>query len=225
MSLPRSTMKNLFATLIFCLIIVLQQATAVAQSSPPSVALPAELARILTEYQDAWNKNDPAALAQLFAEDGFVLSNGSPAAHGRAAIKEAYSGPNKRHLSLRAIAFAAEGSVGYIIGGFSDATGVPDRGKFTLTLRRESSGRWLIMSDMDNGNNLPVRPGCPTSYGKKSNGTHNLVEAGFNRFALCAHEALESRAPHFASLRDRDYSSSLSDRRINSTTLLKKNNY
>ena len=30
--------------------------------------------------------------------------------------------------------------------------GEADVGKFTLTLRKGSDGRWLIMSDMDNGN-------------------------------------------------------------------------
>ena len=53
-------------------------------------------------------------------------------------------------LALRAIAFAAEGKVGYIIGGFAQQEGQPDVGKFTLTLRQDTSGRWLIMSDMDN---------------------------------------------------------------------------
>jgi ketosteroid isomerase-like protein len=30
--------------------------------------------------------------------------------------------------------------------------GQPDIGKFTLTLRKDSDGRWLIRSDMDNSN-------------------------------------------------------------------------
>jgi ketosteroid isomerase-like protein len=51
-----------------------------------------------------------------------------------------------------AVAYAAAGNVGYTIGTFADRPSAPDRGKFTLTLRRDPSGRWLIMSDMDNGN-------------------------------------------------------------------------
>jgi hypothetical protein len=45
--------------------------------------------------------------------------------------------------------------VGYIIGGFSRQKGEADIGKFTLTLRRGADERWLIMSDMDNGNSRP----------------------------------------------------------------------
>lgn len=53
-------------------------------------------------------------------------------------------------LSLRAIAYAAEGGASYIIGGYT--AGKPDIGKFTLTLKKDSGGRWLIMSDMDSPN-------------------------------------------------------------------------
>jgi hypothetical protein len=53
---------------------------------------------------------------------------------------------------LRAFAFATEGKVGYILGGFARQAGQPDVGKFTLTLRADADGRWLIASDMDNPN-------------------------------------------------------------------------
>ena len=117
----------------------------------PSVSLPPELARVLTDYEAAWSKKDAAALAALFAEDGFVLPGGRPPVRGRAAIEKHYTGQGGP-LSLRAIAYAAEGGTGYIIGGYTDTAGKPDVGKFTLTLRKGADGRWLIMSDMDNSN-------------------------------------------------------------------------
>jgi len=120
----------------------------------PSVALPAPLARVLSDYEVAWRNKDGAALAALFAEDGFVLSNGAPPVRGRARIQKHYAGQGGP-LSLRALAFATEGSVGYIIGGFARQKGEPDVGKFTLTLRKDAGDRWLIMSDMDNGNSRP----------------------------------------------------------------------
>ena len=124
------------------------------QSTQPAVTLPSELARVLTDYEVAWQRKDAKALAVLFAEDGFVLSSGVPAVRGRAGIEKHYAnsgGP----LALRALAFATEGSLGYIIGGFARQRGEPDIGKFTLTLRKLTSGRWLIVSDMDNGNSRP----------------------------------------------------------------------
>ena len=124
------------------------------QPQEPGVALPAALARVLSDYEVAWRNKDAAALAALFAEDGFVLSNGAPPVRGRLRIQKHYVGQGGP-LSLRALAFAADGSVGYIIGGFARRTDEPDVGKFTLTLMRGAGDRWLIMSDMDNGNARP----------------------------------------------------------------------
>lgn len=117
----------------------------------PVVPLPGPLARVLTDYETAWQNRDAAALAALFAEDGFVLSSGSPPVRGRAAIEKHYTGAGGP-LSLHAFAFGTEGSTGWIIGGFGHHPGAVDDGKFTLTLRKGRDGRWLINSDMDNGN-------------------------------------------------------------------------
>lgn len=120
----------------------------------PSVTLPAALARVLTDYEMAWQRKDAAALAGLFADDGFVLSSGVPPVRGRAQIERHYTGQGGP-LALRALAYATDRSVGYIIGGFARQRGAPDIGKFTLTLRKGGPDRWLIMSDMDNGNSKP----------------------------------------------------------------------
>jgi ketosteroid isomerase-like protein len=124
---------------------------AAAQDQQPSVTLPPDLARVLEDYRSAWMKKDSQALANLFTEDGFVLSPGSPILRGRQVIAKHYSnagGP----LFLRAVAFSTNGNIGYILGAFADKPESPDRGKFTLTLRRDATGRWMIVSDMDNGN-------------------------------------------------------------------------
>jgi ketosteroid isomerase-like protein len=127
-----------------------EQATAMQL---PSVDLPPELARVLRDYETAYRRSG-FAVAELFTEDGFVLSGGRPPIRGRAAIAE-YYGAGRGPLALRAIAFAAEGSVGYIIGGYARDRAAVDAGKFTLTLRKRPDGRWLIVSDMDNSNRRP----------------------------------------------------------------------
>jgi ketosteroid isomerase-like protein len=127
-------------------------------SSPtpvPSVSLPPELDRVLRDYEKAWGARDAAGLASLFVEDGFVLQGGKPPARGRQAIRAAYEG-HGGPLVLHAFAFGVEGATGWILGGYARKAGDPDDGKFTLTLRKEGDGRWMIMSDMDNGN-LPSK--------------------------------------------------------------------
>jgi ketosteroid isomerase-like protein len=124
--------------------------TAAAAADLPSVALPPELQRVLTDYETAWGRKDAPGLAALFADDGFVLSGGRPPVHGRAAITAHYTGKGGP-LALRALAYSTDGPTGYIVGAYAEQRGQPDAGKFTLTLRREGA-RWLIFSDMDNGN-------------------------------------------------------------------------
>jgi len=140
-------------TLVSALATVAAPASA-EESALPSVSLPPELARVLTDYEAAWRAKDAAALARLFAEDGFVLQRNKPPVRGRDAIEKAYAGAGGS-LALRALAYAVEGPVGYIIGGYAARAGEPDDGKFTLTLKKAPTGKWLIMSDMDNGNRPP----------------------------------------------------------------------
>jgi ketosteroid isomerase-like protein len=142
--------------LIVLLALTLLAPTARAQegtppAAEPSVALPADLARVLKDYETAWSARDSVALAKLFAEDGWVLPNGGVPVRGRAGIEKFYKGQGGP-LALRALDYAAEGGVGYILGGYSSAAGTPDGGKFTLTLRKGADGRWLIVSDMDSPN-------------------------------------------------------------------------
>lgn len=130
-----------------------------------SVTLPAELDRVLRDYEQAWRTGDAAALVALFTDDGFVLQPGQPPVRGHAALAERYSGQGGGPLRLRALAYATADTVGYIIGAYGYGDDLPDLGKFTLTLRRSAAGRWLIFSDMDNGNAPPRGPAAPPEGG------------------------------------------------------------
>src|SRR5262245_61868683 len=139
-------MKKWFIVLVI-LISALSAAAQQSTNQPPSIKLPPDLDRVLRDYEAAWTAKDAARLSRLVAEDGYVLPAGNLPAKGRAAIEAFYTG-HGGPLSLRAIAYAAEGKVGYIIGGYARAATSPDEGKFTLTLRKGPEGRWLIVSDM-----------------------------------------------------------------------------
>ena len=132
--------------------LVLSFATPAATEEPapplPAVALPPALGRVLRDYERAWQGRDAEALAELFAEDGFVLASFRPPVRGRDAIRAAY-GSAGGGLALRALAYATEGSVGYIVGAFGRAPGAEDSGKFVLALKRVGD-RWLIAADIDN---------------------------------------------------------------------------
>lgn len=119
----------------------------------PTAPLPPELERVLQDYEHAWRAGDASSLSKLFAEDGFVLQSNHPPIRGRQAIESAYAatfdGRGGGNLQLRALAFNAEGSYGYIIGAYRYGR-AKDIGKFTLTLYRLPGQPWQIFSDMDN---------------------------------------------------------------------------
>jgi ketosteroid isomerase-like protein len=150
---------NLRIALFLCLAAAPAMAQAPSASAPelPSVTLPAELDRVLRDYERAWKAADAPALAALFSADGFILQNGRAPVRGRAAIARAYAGQAGGALRLRALGYATADTVGYIVGAYSYGDTPGDIGKYTLTLRRPRGGAWEIYSDMDNGN-APRRP-------------------------------------------------------------------
>ncbi|HEY0019949.1 MAG TPA: DUF4440 domain-containing protein [Longimicrobium sp.] len=147
------------AALLAILCIAAPPAVRAQEAAPaplPTATLPPEIERVLRDYERGWAAGDEAALAALFAEDGFVLQNGRPPVRGRTAIQQAYAqggGP----LRLRALGYAADDSVGYIVGAYAYGEGA-EMGKFVLALRRTPGGPWMIAADIDNGNQMPRRP-------------------------------------------------------------------
>ena len=124
-----------------------------ASAQLASVSLPGELDRVLRDYERAWRAGDAAGLVRLFTEDGLVLSNGRPAVRGHDAIRAAYQHAGG-DLRLRALAFAVEDTLGYVVGayGYGPDANAPDTGKFILALRRSPGGPWMIAADIDNTN-------------------------------------------------------------------------
>lgn len=120
-----------------------------AAAKVPTVVLPAELDRVLRDYEREWRARNATALAALFTEDGFVLSDRKPPVRGRANIITAYSGQGGP-LTLAALGFATGDTVGYIVGTFGGTDPATHGGKFVLALRRAPGKPWQIAADIDN---------------------------------------------------------------------------
>jgi ketosteroid isomerase-like protein len=147
-------------TLTLCLLVMsLPVLAAGGQTTDPlgiePVTLPPALDRVLRDYEAAWEAGDGTRLASLFTEDGFALNNGSLPIQGRSRIALMLNQPGG-DLQLRAFAWSAGDTVGYIVGGFRYPNSTGPGGKFLLALRKGQDGRWLIAADMDN-NAAPMR--------------------------------------------------------------------
>lgn len=147
-------MKTLLLAPLFCAAI-LAGAPATAQNLP-SVTLPADIGRVLKDYENAWSANDAPALAGLFLPNGMALPSGQLPARGAEAIRKAYSHGGAMPTSLRAVDYAVSGDMAYIVGGYAPAGAQTDMGKFVLVLRWVD-GRWMIAADIENAN-MQMRP-------------------------------------------------------------------
>ncbi|MEP2447477.1 MAG: nuclear transport factor 2 family protein [Balneola sp.] len=134
------------ATILFFVAI-----SASAQEIKP-VELPEDLQQVLTNYETHWKNSNAKALASLFTKDGFILRPGHDLVKGRENIQTSYENAGGGDLVLRAYDYSVQGNLAYIIGGYTYGSRVKDMGKYTLTLKN-IDGKWLIHSDMDNGNN------------------------------------------------------------------------
>ncbi|MEQ9310249.1 MAG: nuclear transport factor 2 family protein [Balneolaceae bacterium] len=132
------------------LILLLLTTEVVLAQQTPSVELPDELQQVLTNYETHWKDNDATALANLFTEDGFILRPRNTPTRGRLKIEEAYQSSGG-DLRLSAYDFHIEGNLAFIIGGYTYGNRTEIAGKFTLVLKKVNE-KWLIHSDMDNGN-------------------------------------------------------------------------
>lgn len=129
--------------------IATQQQAPQAPPPLPSVDLPPELDRVLRDYEKHWKASNGEALSALFTDDGFINRNGW--IRGRDAIRQAYA-RSGGDLRLRALAFATDDTVGYIIGGYRYGEATTDGGKFILALRRAPRSDWKIAADLDAAN-------------------------------------------------------------------------
>ena len=120
--------------------------------SLPSITLPPDLDRVLRDYERHWRAGDETALAALFTPDGFVPT-GRGWVRGSDGIRKTYESFSG-DLRLRALAYAVDDTIGYIVGAYRYGEGASDGGKFVLALRRAPGGEgpWLIAADIDQSN-------------------------------------------------------------------------
>ena len=107
----------------------------------PDVSLPPELDRVLRDYERAWADGNAAALASLFAEDGFVLQSNALPVRGRLAIQQIYEEQGGAPLRLRALAFSGGGTNAVIIGGYRYGEQSADERWLGETAQRD---KWII---------------------------------------------------------------------------------
>ncbi|WP_416879438.1 YybH family protein [Litorimonas sp.] len=133
----------------------------------------ANLRAATAHWVETYNRNDWAALANQFTEDGVMMPPNSPAIAGRDAIAE-WEAANETgfRIALKADDITLLGDVAIIRGRScvfiplnSEETGV-DIGKYVEVRERTPTGEWLISQDIFNSDlaaGEPLATECPAS--------------------------------------------------------------
>ena len=127
-------------------------ATPAAKPADNSAADRAEIVKVRDAWLAAEKKDDPAAVASLYADDAVFVGTETPAAYGKAAIQATFakSFPISSVTSLDSKELVANDKVGYDFGEFTQEVTPPNakpvtiHGQYLVALARQPDGSWKI---------------------------------------------------------------------------------
>ena len=137
-----------------------------SRSLQPTPEARAEIDRALEQvylrFTEAYRRADPAAVADLYAEDAYYLQPGRELLRGRSEIRASFEaflgrfpagGPGPE-ISFEVIDRDVRGDLAYDIGYFRLGTQPAPGGKFIVIWKRGIDGQWRLHADGYSG----VRP-------------------------------------------------------------------
>jgi uncharacterized protein (TIGR02246 family) len=135
------------------------------RDSPADAAARREVARVITRYLDAYRRNDPAALADLYAPDGILMPPGRPLIRGRDSIREFWEQGMEAGFQMENLEIGGSASTGYAVGRYfipPDDENDAESGKYIITVKRQPGGAWLVAADIwnedDDGSDEDTQP-------------------------------------------------------------------
>ena len=127
------------------------------------------------KYVAAFNANDAAALAALYADDAIVMAENQPAVEGRPAIQSRYEAMFKANTVKIAVTpletqvagdWAFDRGNGTVTITPKSGRPVEESDKYLVILKRLPGGLWKVYRETDNSNSPPAGPAAP---GKTAN--------------------------------------------------------
>jgi uncharacterized protein (TIGR02246 family) len=125
---------------------------AATEPAPDRDADGGEVERIRSQWLEAAERNDAAAVAALYSDDAIVTSPMGEAVRGRESIRELWTEqlPMSSDLDIDSSDFEVSGDLAYDYGTFSQTLTTPAgeemevEGEYVVILRRQDDGQWRI---------------------------------------------------------------------------------
>lgn len=150
MSLRRPSLA--VAALLLCLILPLSGCRTEA-ATPPNAAAKRMIEKVMDRYVAAYRKNDPDAMAELYAKEAILLPPGHELVKGRDSVRAFWSRGMETGFEMAPVAVEVSGATAYVVGRYyvppDDEDGA-ETGKYIVALRLERDGVWRITADIWN---------------------------------------------------------------------------
>ncbi len=115
------------------------------------------------DFAAAMNRTDMPAVMAYYADDAVLLPANAPAVHGKAAIQQFWSGmlsSAKMRVTLTPDTVLQSGDLATEVGHYDldiNSGAARDKGKYSVTWRRQDDGKWRIVVDMFSSDSPPPR--------------------------------------------------------------------
>jgi uncharacterized protein (TIGR02246 family) len=117
------------------------------------------------DFAAAMNRMDMASVMTHYADDAVLLPPNAPAVHGKAAIQQFWTGllsTAKFRVALTPDSVMQSGDLAVEVGHYdlnitppAGGASMQDKGKYSVTWRRQTDGKWRIAVDMFSSDNPP----------------------------------------------------------------------
>lgn len=111
---------------------------------------------VMARYAQAYQNNDPDAMAELYTTGALLLPPGHELITGRDSVRAFWSRGMEPGFQMTTVAVEVSAGTGYVVGRYyvpPDEEDGAETGKYIIALRRERDGAWRITADIWNADN------------------------------------------------------------------------
>ncbi len=124
-----------------------------AKPHPIETLAQRQIQRVMADYLEAYHRNDPAAMAKLYTDNGLLLPPGRELIRGRDAIRKFWEQGMEAGFQMETLEVGAGIGTGYAVGRYyipADAENDAETGKYVITFQRGPDGAWRVAADIWN---------------------------------------------------------------------------
>jgi uncharacterized protein (TIGR02246 family) len=117
--------------------------------------------KVMDSYSQAYQNNDPNAIAELYTQGAMLMPPGHELVEGRDSVRAFWSRGMEPGFKMTTMTVEVSGTTAYVVGRYyvpPDGDDDAETGKYLIALRREADGVWRITADIWNADDSDDEP-------------------------------------------------------------------